>query len=354
MGVPLNLPLNLDHKKVLIIRLSALGDVIRTIPSVMGLMKRFPNAQFHWLVENSSGALVREIPGLKPMEIDRASLRSANPLKVGGTLLRTVRRIRAEAFDVSIDYHGVAKSGMFALFAGIPLRIGYERGGSKEGHRWLINHRYTMPDIAVSRYERNLAIARFIDPAVDPATPKFEPGPEQRAHIETVMAEQPILLFPGTSTHGRNKRWPAQNWAWLFRNLSARSPVRFVFGPADKEYRERLHHVLGESVPVLPPMSLLELCYALRRSRFLISCDTGPMHLASVMGVPLVAMLGPSDPVLNQPLSGKCKVLLPEVPCAPCRNRSCTVLICQDATTPKRVLEAALTLLDELEPGRAF
>lgn len=342
-------PLDLNHKKVLIVRLSALGDVIRTIPTVMGLMQRFPRAEFHWLVENSSGGLAREIPRLGLIEIDRDALKASNPWRVCSTLARIVGRIRAESFDVSIDFHGVAKSGMFALFAGIPLRIGYERGGSKEGHRWLINHRYPMPDTRVSRYERNLALARFIDPAVEFVTPRFEPGPQQRVRIEEAMAEKPILLFPGTSAHGRNKRWPARSWAWLFQRLSGDHPVRFVFGPADKEYRDRLEHLLDGPVPALPALSLLELCYALRLSRFLISCDTGPMHLASVQGVPLVAMLGPSDPMLNQPLPDRSKVLLPPVPCAPCRYRGCPVLICQDVTTPKRVFEAALELLNDLE-----
>ncbi len=244
--------LDLNGKKVLIVRLSALGDVIRTIPSVMGLIQRFPNAEFHWLVENSSGGLAREIPGLKLIEIDRGALKASNPWRVLATLGRVIRRLRAEAFDVSIDFHGVAKSGMFAFFAGIPLRIGYERGGSKEGHRWLIHRRLALPETRISRYERNLALARFIDPAVEPVTPRFEPDHERRARVEAAMERQPILLFPGTSAHGRNKRWPAQNWAWLYQRLSAAHPVRFVFGPADQHYRDQLEACLNQPPPALP------------------------------------------------------------------------------------------------------
>ncbi|CAM2068229.1 Glycosyltransferase family 9 protein [Sulfidibacter corallicola] len=345
-------PPDLDHKKVLIVRLSALGDVIRTLPAVLGLMRRFPEARFTWLVEDSSAGLLRALPGLDLIEVPRAEMRARDPRRVMRAWRRVRAAVRAEAFDLSIDFHGVLKSGIYPLLSGIPLRIGYERGGSKEGHRWLINGRFALPEPRVSRYERNMALARFFSKDVVPAVPDFQLAPERVARVDAATADRPLLLFPGTSEHGRNKRWPAKYWAWLYRKLTESSesgPVRFVFGPADGAYREALTELLEQAPPELPSFSLVELTRALQRARLLVSCDSGPMHLASVLGVPLVAMLGPSDPVLNQPLPGRNRLIVPEAPCAPCRNRKCPVLICQDLTTPRHVWGQVVSLLEELE-----
>lgn len=340
--------MDLDGKKVLIVRLSALGDVIRTLPAVLGLMERFPRTEWCWLVENSSAGLLRALPQIRLLELDRAALKA----KRWSTRRRTVKdmidRIKDEQFDASLDFHGVLKSGMFAWRARIPRRIGFEKGGSKEGHRFLINDRFVLPSPHISRYERNLSLARYLDPDVRPVRPHFQLSDEALAVTASVTAERPLVLFPGTSEHGRNKRWPAEHWAELYRRLAADFPVTFSFGPADGVYQKGIAEQLGFQPPALPGMKLDALAMTLQACRGLVSCDTGPMHLAAVMGTPITVLMGPSDPVLNQPLTGPHRLVLPEVPCAPCRNRSCPVLICQDNTTVNRVERAVREMLSAL------
>ncbi|CAM2008876.1 glycosyltransferase family 9 protein [Acanthopleuribacter pedis] len=344
-------PTNLDGRKVLIVRLSALGDVIRTMPSVLALMNRFPDAEFSWLVEDSSAGFLKAVRGPRLVQIERAALRRGGPAARFKAWQAVKQRITAEQFDISIDFHGVAKSALFPLLAGIPHRVGYERGGSKEGARWLINDRLQLPSPHISRYDRNLALARAFDPELTPVQPQIELNETASAKVEAAMPAPALLLFPGTSDHGRNKRWPAKYWAWLYRNLTRgqNRPVRFVFGPADGAYRDQLCEHLGEPPDELPPLNLVELGAALQRAHLLVSCDTGPMHLASILGVPIVALMGPSDPVLNQPQPGNRRMIIPETPCAPCRNRSCQSLICQDLTTPYQVLQEVRELSAQLE-----
>lgn len=340
---------DLAGKRVLIVRLSALGDVIRTLPAVTGLQKRFPSATFFWLVEKPSAGLLKALAGVEVVAVDRKRLRKGLPWQRWSAFQEVRKRIQALQIDVSIDFHGVLKSGVFPLLAGIPIRIGYERGGSKEGHRWLIHKRFAMPKVAVSRYERNASLAQFIDSQVQPHAPDFKIEADEASAIAGRMAERPIVFFPGTSAHGRNKRWPAAYWALLYRRVTALHPVHFIFGPDDGAYRTALERELGSDLQVQPPLSLPALAHTLKASRMLVSCDTGPLHLAAVLQVPVVAMLGPSDPVLNQPQTPLREVVLPGVACAPCRNRDCQVLICQDATTPQRVWEAVTRLLERIE-----
>jgi len=339
--------LDLTGKKVLIVRLSALGDVIRTIPAVASLKARFPTASFHWLVERPSSQLVDAVAGLNTIAITRSELRKGSPFKRWRALRKVTAEIRAMAFDLSIDFHGVLKSGIFPLMAGIPVRVGYDRGGSKEGHRWLINRRLVLPSPAVSRYERNMALARFVGGPLAPIVPEFELPEPDEAEVAALMTQRPILLFPGTSAHGRNKRWPASSWARLYRKIARLHPVRFMFGPADKPYQVALADILGGEMKYLPNLKLPQLAAALKASAGLVACDTGPLHLAAILNVPVVALMGPSDPTLNQPVTRSREVLLPGVACAPCRNRDCSLLICQDATTPRRVEAAVRRLLVE-------
>lgn len=332
--------MDLSGKRVLVVRLSALGDVIRTLPAVVGLQKEFPTAEFHWLVEKPSSALLRAVPGLHLLEVSRNDLRRGNPIKRLNAFRAVVREIRKRRIEVAVDFHGVLKSGIFPFLAGVPVRIGYEKGGSKEGARWLVNRRLRLKSKRISRYERNQALAKFIHENASPRVPTFAIDAAAKNQVDQLMMQRPIVFFPGTSAHGKNKRWPATHWAWLFKNVATRYPVRFLFGPADKPYQEALEELLGDTMKMLPALSLTQLAYALRRSSCLVSCDTGPLHLAAVQKVPVVAMLGPSDPVLNQPQTPFREVLLPGVACAPCRNRSCEILICQDMTTPQRVAAA--------------
>jgi len=342
-------PIDLHGKKALVVRLSALGDVIRTLPYVLALIARFPDARFSWLVEDASAALLRGVPGLDLIEIDRKATRARNPLAAWAAVRRVVQRVRAERFDCAIDFHGVLKSGLYPLLAGVPVRIGYDRGGSKEGHRWLINRRLALPDAHISRYDRNHALAAWLAPGLQPQTPPLAIDAAARDKVDQLVADRPILLFPGVSAWGRHKQWHPRHWAWLFEQAAGLYPTRFVFGPADDACREALTERLGAPPPALPPLSMIELGRALQRARMLVAGDTGPMHLASVLNVPLVVLFGPADPVISRPLSRHWRGLAPGVPCAPCRNRGCQTLVCHTNTTPHRVLDAIRELDAELE-----
>jgi len=343
--------MDLNGKKILIIRLSALGDVIRTVPSVLGLVKAFPNSDFTWLVESSSAGLFPGLKSLKTIIIDRNKMRSKNPFVVLKEFKRILSDIRSKNFEISIDFHCILKSAILPFLAGIPERAGYMPKGSKEGAHLFYNHQVPLKNHRISRYEKNVTLARFFSDQINVAEVKIDLDPSIQNRIMKVMQEKPIILIPGTSMHGRNKQWPAESWAILFKNLVERYPVKFVFGPADDHYREQLQKHLGMEPPALAPLSIPQLGVALQQARLVVVCDTGPMHLASVLQVPLLALMGPSDPVIAQPLleedgNPKSSMIVPEVPCSPCRNRSCEELICQTFTTPALVFDRIAAACD--------
>ncbi|PIE91570.1 MAG: hypothetical protein CR997_00325 [Acidobacteria bacterium] len=331
-------------KNILVVRLSALGDVIRTTPTILGLKKAYPDSRITWLVEDSSAGLFPALEDIPLIILSRKKLKSRNPLVVLAEISRIVKLIRAQHFDLCLDFHGILKSALIPYVARIPIRIGFLPKGSKEHAHFFYTHRVPLENHQISRYLRNLKLLEPYDPSIQLESVSLSLSDETHQWIADMMKENPLLLIPGTSMFGRNKQWPAESWAMLYKNLIERFPVKFVFGPADDHYRESLSRLLNGDPPALPPLSIPELGQALTHSRLVVVCDTGPMHLGSILRVPLLALMGPSDPVLAQPLLDKnahprSSIFVPDVPCAPCRNRSCKELICQTFTKPKDVFD---------------
>ncbi len=271
-------------------------------------------------------------------------MKSGSVLRMTREWRRVLSRVRERQFDLSIDYHGVFKSGIQGFLARIPLRYGYRRGGSKEGNHWLTNRQLHLGHRRISRYQRALALSQFVVATeFDPHMPEIELTTEEQMRVNPILEVRPLILFPGTSHHGRNKRWPASYWAQVYRRFSELG-AQFSFGPQDHELRVDIEACLGNEIRCLPPLSLVELSHVLKHAKGLVSCDTGPMHLASVYGTPIVALMGPSDPVLNAPMQSQ-GMLLPSVPCAPCRRRDCQLLICQNTTTPYQVIRKTEEML---------
>lgn len=350
----MNVPaIDLSQSRILVVRLSAFGDVLRTLPAVGGLMRRFPRASMSWLVEDRSAALLHRVRGLDVLAMDRAETRSGNPLRAAREWRRVVREIKRREFDLAIDFHGVAKSGILTWLSRVRPRLGYEKGGSKEGNRWFMTHRLPMETTRISRYQRNLALARALEPGLEPWVPPLDFQDSELRRAVELTHDRPVILFPGTSMHGRNKKWRLKNWAYLFRILEACVPTIFCFGPDDAEDRNWLKAELGARFRALPSLSVIELAAVLRHVRLFVSCDTGPMHLAGLMNAPVFAMMGPSDPVLNRPYLPSAQMLVPSLPCAPCRYRECPVTICQDITTPHETARRVLAMLDHLGKGVA-
>lgn len=336
--------MDLDGRHLLVIRLSALGDVIRTLPAVHPLMNAFPNARFTWLVDDKSASLLRRVPRLNLLEVKRTELKSGSPIRALREWGCIIREIRQADVDVSIDFHGVAKSAFLPRWAGVKHRIGYERGGSKEGSRWLINDRFSVSAKKISRYQRSLELAEYVaGRQLELSMPEFELSEDERHRVAGIASDRPLVLFPGTSHWGRYKRWPATYWARLYRHFADRHAV-FAFGPEDQALRQELTDILGAGLRSLPPLNLTELAELLRRSRGIVACDTGPMHLASVMGTKVLALMGPSNSDFARPIDTRW-MFVPPAPCAPCRRRDCRLLICQTLTPPRRIIELTENML---------
>src|SRR4030042_1355668 len=288
------------YPKILILRLSAVGDVLRTLPSVMALREYIPSSHIAWVVEEPSKTLLESQP-----EIDQVILLPRKRWTEGSKSLVTVcdtfremgqfiLELRRQKFDFVLDFHGIIKSGMISFLSGSPKRIGYDRKSSKEGNFLLSNIKVKLPKEKISRYQRNFALLKGVGLEVKDFDARLHIPQRDKENVESLEA--------------------------IRKEMTEQS----VLGPETE--------------------SLTQLGELFKHCDLYLGGDTGPMHIASLMGTPVLVIYGPTDPVFHEPLGRHTKVRK-EVGCNPCRNRSCKDLKCLKSVTVDDVFKAKKEIL---------
>ena len=349
--------------RILVIRLGALGDVARTLPSLVALRAQYPGAHIGWLVERKASGVLEEHPALDdllifPREELAEAARSLRLLVFVGTFLRFVRRLRRGRFDLVLDFHAIAKSGLLAWLSGAPVRVTYARPVAREGAWRFANRRAELSRGKKSRYERNAALLRFlrVDPELREAAPlPLAPASLARPQLELDPRFAWVAIHPGTSAATAYKRYTVHGYARVARDLFERGGTRCLvtFGPGAAE-RAVAEAIVAESkgAAELAPATegVADLAVLLSRCALLVGSDSGPLHIASLVGTPVVQILGPTDPVENAPWEHTASrtVRIP-LACSPCR-RGCEAATCMRIISPERVSAAAGELLASREP----
>lgn len=327
-----------DPRRVLVVRLSALGDILLATPAVRAIARRFPEARVDWLVEAAYLPLVESNPNARAVAYDKKGAHAG----VRG-LLALRRALASESYDLVVDLQDKPKSRLFHSLA-------------PECLAW---HKRTPAQALLSMVGREAPLTRAhaVDlyfEALEPLGLKPEdrrlelrlsPGREAEA-AKALPAGRIAAVAPGA--RWTTKRWPAGKFAEVVRALAARgfSPL-LVGGPGDAEVLAAVRAELGGAVPDTVSLGVGALAAAVRRSAVLVSNDSGPVHLASALGVPVVAVFGPTSPERWRPLSERSEVARLQLGCSPCSNHgsdACPLSHhrCMKDLTAEAVLAAAL------------
>ena len=267
----------------LVVRLSALGDVVHTIPAVIALRAAFA---IDWVVEEPYRELVEIAGGVRavPVSLKRWSLEQIAAAR------RAIHR-----HEVAIDFQGLLKSALVARISGAPTRYGFDREFVREKPAsWLMN-RHVAVDRSSHVVEWNLALARAAaaDHGVELCAP---PADEIRAALlgfasGDLDARGAVVLLPGA---GRpEKLWPIDRFRQVASTLADRALA--VWGPGEEERARAI------GCRVAPPTTLRELARLVATASAVVGADTGPLHLAAALGTPVVGLYGPTDPRRNGP-----------------------------------------------------
>jgi lipopolysaccharide heptosyltransferase I len=284
--------------RILVVRLSALGDVIHTIPAVVA-MRDALGVDIEWAVERPYADLVEVVAGVRAV---RASIRkwghalfsSRNDIRI------FVSRIRGS--DVAVDFQGLIKSALVARFSGASERYGFDRDAIREKLAASFINRHVPVDQSRHVVEWNMqlasAVARreLVMPTVD-----FAKFATRRADVSSAHGDRAdetsaplrgkIVVLPGAGK--ANKQWPPERFGEAIRRIGF--PAMAVWGPNERELAERT------GLELAPPTDLRQLAAVLRDAALVIGGDTGPLHLAAALGTRVVGLYGPTSVRRNGP-----------------------------------------------------
>lgn len=283
-----------DGPRILIVRLTAVGDVIHGMPVACALRDAFPNATLGWVVEGGGGDLLEGHPAID--HLIRVPRRWWKSLRT----IRDVRKqLRALEFDTTVDLQCLTKSALLAKLSGARRRLGAGGPSAREFSDWLNNElTVVQADHVVDHYLGILEPLGINNPAVRFEMPerevdgRFAEKALQELHLST---NQYVVLNPGAGW--KSKLWPAERYGETAKRLLERFGLRSlaVWGGQDElAMAETIVRTSGGAATLAPNTSLCELGAMLRRARLFIGSDTGPMHLAVAVDTPAVSLHGTS------------------------------------------------------------
>ncbi len=282
------------EERFLLVRLGSLGDIVHALPSAGALRDTFPEARVDWVVDAKWTRLLEGNPDISEVIVlDRKS---------AGGVRAAVSKLRAAQYTCAIDFQALYKSALLPFWARVPRRIGFKSSYAREGLAALLYTEVLNPR-GPHKVEHNLTLveragARYSQPRF-PLTIRFEDEAIASQQLATHGLEEFYVLNPGGGW--RSKCWPAERYGELHRALHSARAWRGVLtiGPGESGLAEAAKRAAGDSPLVVIDVGLGPLMALLRRAKFVVSADTGPLHLASALGAPTIGLFGPTDPCRN-------------------------------------------------------
>ncbi len=338
---------------ILIVKLSAIGDVIHTLPSLNALRRLYPDAHITWVVEEEAADLVVNHPQLDRVIIFRRKS-WINKIKAGQfrQALRDARlflaRLHSRRYDLVVDFHGLFKSSIIVCLSRGKRKLGYDSW--QELTRLFLNDRIPedMNKHAVDRYldfPRHLGgeigKPEFILPIAPAAIAKSR-AILDLYHLEAkrYIAVNPVALWD-------TKLWDDQKFAELADAIAQRMNIPVVFTGRDKESLDKITSKMAtKGINIGGQTTLPELACIYQDALAVITTDSGPMHLAAAVGTPVIALFGPTDPARTGPYGANHIIVSAGLSCSPCFLKKCPTRKCMEDIMPEQVLEAVEKLVD--------
>lgn len=314
------------YKKILVIKLGAIGDVIYTTPALRALKKKFPDSLIYYLTAKWSKIIAQNIPYVDSVFTMSAAGENKN---IFGKILESVkmiRNIKKEKFDAVVVFHRSTFSNLFAFLCRIPVRAGF----SYKGKGRFLTHTVLF-DSKKHEVERYLDVVKEIGAKPDGTRTELKIPKDELNNIYSIFNINKITTHPIVAIHaagGANpgtfmpiKRWEKEKFAKLADLIidKYRANVLFI---GDKSDRELTLEIMGlmknKPVNLTGETSISELIGLLGKCDIIIGGDSGPLHIAAAVGTAAVFLFGPSDPKLVAPAGEKYKIIWKQISCSPC------------------------------------
>ena len=345
--------MKLEKSRILIVLMGAIGDVVRGLPLAMRIKKDWPNSHITWAVEPICQPLLNNHPAVDQVLLfDRPRGFRA--------YLNFVREMRRNKYDLCLDLQRHFKSGVTSRLSGAEKRIGFDFDNSREGN-WLFNNQHiSKQDRFSPKIDQFQAFGDALELSkLDPLEFGMNALVEDRDLVDRLLQEQGwnpgedklVAMILGSTW--KSRFWFAEKYSQLCNTLFSDYGMRSVL-VGSKSEREFANQVKGEVadaavIDLVEKTSLAQLISVFNRASFAVGSDSGPMHIAAAVGLPVISLWGATSPVRSGPYGSEKYVLQSAIGCSPCYSRKCPGLdrLCMSELPVAAVLAQLQQMFDE-------
>ncbi len=387
-------PAELKHwefHRILLIKLSAVGDVVHTVAVLNKLRHRYPAARIDWLITPAIAGLIAPHPAISNViEFDRDEWLEPWRWSAFAGAARLAARLRSTRYDLVVDLHGQLRTAVFVAATGAPVRIGFDRPrgavweasgralpaearkhawqGAREGSWLAYTHRIPLPTLDVHAVDRYLSIGPMLGLDAGPPDFSFPIPPAAVSRVDALLRQHGIgesagsLMAIAPGTVWETKHWRSEGFAEVARAFRQKGFDVVLIGSArERSACEEVAALAPGAVNLAGETTLGELAALIRRATICLTNDSGPMHLAVALERPVVSIFGPTDPVWVGPYRRADAVVQAGLSCAPCYLRRLSRCphdhACMREVSAQTVIERIATILQgsggSAEPSRS-
>ncbi len=333
---------------ILIVKLSAIGDVIHTLPSLAAIRRRYPQAHITWVVEQAASDLVMNHPLLdRTLVLSRkswmADVKNGRIHSAWRGFSSFLAELQVRPYDLVIDFHGLLKSALVVLLSSGKRKLGYDSWQELSG---LFYNEKIPEDMNKHAVERYLDFARYLGAA--DAAPEFVLPPlsdEREKQLSALLARHQLedkkFIAVSPVALWDTKLWDDGKFAALADTMAQKWGLPIVFTGRDRSELERITASMTMSAVNLGGQtSLTQAARLYKKALTVVTTDSGPMHLAAAVGTPVVALFGPTDPARTGPYGTGHEIVRAGIDCSPCFSKKCQTRKCMEDIPPQQVLNA--------------
>jgi len=344
---------------ILIVKLSAIGDVIHTLPALNAIRSHYPNAHITWLVEEAAASLVEGHEALDRVLVSKRKrwmkgLRRSSFFSTLSEIYRFIKALRDIDYDMILDFQALLKSGVLIALARGQRKIGFGKGLEHMEHSYIfLNERIPAVDMEIHALSRGMMLIDALGIPSNTVEYKLPVSNHDHEKVDDLMKTYGILGTKPIVAINPVAKWETKLWAnkkfsQLADILIDRYDAKIVFtgSPDDgPTIQDIMTTMKGSAVNLAGHTTLKMLAALYQKVAFVISTDTGPMHMAAAVGTPVVALFGPTAPWRTGPYGSDHQVIQAGLECRPCFKRKCETKECMKLISVEQVLDATFSLL---------
>ena len=341
-----------DPENILIVKLSAIGDVIHTLPALNALRQHFPRARITWLVEAAAASLLEGHPALDRVLVSQRKhwlegLSGPGRRRHLKAIVAFIKKLRDTRYDLIFDFQAALKGGILIALARGRRKIGFGRGLEHQEYSYLfLNETVPAVDMEIHALTRGLMLLEQVGIPAGEITYNLSISPQERERVSRMLVEGGLrrrvpMVAINPVAQWETKLWDNGRFAALADRLIEQHDVTVVFtgGLPDKEIvGDIVNRMHCRALDLTGRTTLKALAAVYEQAALLVSTDTGPMHLGAAVGVPVVALFGPTAPWRTGPFGPGHRVVRANPGCAPCFKRRCPTRDCMAGITVDRVM----------------